>query len=131
MRIARLSKIHTPGKKYIRQPALEMPLIAPIERETGSGGQPGEEPPANIHTILPEPTASGYPEMPEMALAQVSVTPATVSSRVDRAETTGPEGSEATDESVAAPDIDAIARDVYRILKRRLMAERERALGVF
>jgi hypothetical protein len=31
---------------------------------------------------------------------------------------------------VSTPDIDAIARDVYRILKRRLAREKERALGL-
>jgi hypothetical protein len=32
-------------------------------------------------------------------------------------------------EGATTPDIDAIARDVYTILKRRLAREREQALG--
>ena len=44
--------------------------------------------------------------------------------------TTGNEGREASNEETAKPDVDAIARDVYRVLRRRLIRERERSLGV-
>jgi len=40
------------------------------------------------------------------------------------------ENRESGGEETAAQDIDAIARDVYRVLRRRLIRERERSLGV-
>jgi hypothetical protein len=40
-------------------------------------------------------------------------------------------GDTEIEEDVTKPDIDVIAEDVYRILKRRLSVERERKLGVF
>jgi hypothetical protein len=68
------------------------------------------------------------PPAPELALAPIS------SGR--RAESTSAPSSQAetrAEERTAempAPDLEAIANDVYRILKRRLARERERAFGV-
>jgi hypothetical protein len=47
-----------------------------------------------------------------------------------RTETAAAGGGEEADIETEATDVDAIARDVYRILKRRLARERERALGL-
>jgi hypothetical protein len=63
---------------------------------------------------------------PELALAPVGRYAEGVSSPPSRGEVEGEGGTK----EVAAPDIDAIARDVYSILKRRLARERERALGL-
>jgi hypothetical protein len=119
-----------PGKNYARQPALELPLAASLEPKATFRSPPGEELLTAMYTTIPELAASRYPDMPELALAPVGATPV-ASSRIARAEEGGTEGGEHGGESVTAPDIDAIAHDVYGILKRRLMAERERALGVY
>jgi hypothetical protein len=62
--------------------------------------------------------------MPELALAPVEQ-PAPAAATPPEAETKAREEAE----EAATPDIDAIARDVYTILKRRLVREREQALG--
>ena len=68
----------------------------------------------------------GSREVPELALApagrQAETTP---SAQSETRQTSGENMSEG-----ATPEIDDIARDVYRILRRRLIRERERALGL-
>jgi hypothetical protein len=121
----------SPGSKYAHQPALELSVASSIGRKASVSLPPGEELFKNMYTTIPELTSSRYPNMPELALAPAGAAPVTASSRIARAEGGGTEGREREGEYMAAPDIDAIAHDVYGILKRRLMAERERALGVY
>jgi len=121
----------SPGNKNVRQPALELPVASSIEPKAKFSGAPGEELLTNMYTTIPELPSSRYPNVTELALAPVGSTPVTASSQIARQEEHGAEGIEQEGEHVAAPDIDAIAVDVYGILKRRLMAERERALGVY
>lgn len=108
------------GNKYAHQPALELPVASSIEKNTRSSSPHSEE------LLISRDTT-----IPELALAPVGSRPVTASSHVAGAEARGTEGSEQEVEYVNAPDVDAVARDVYGILKRRLMAERERALGVY
>jgi len=64
--------------------------------------------------------------VPDLALAPAGRQAETTSS-------TQSETRQASGESIsegATPEIDDIARDVYRILRRRLIRERERALGI-
>jgi len=68
----------------------------------------------------------GNQPAPELALASVESQAETVSAPSPRTET---QIENITGEATA-PDIDNIARDVYRILKRRLARERERAWGL-
>jgi len=63
---------------------------------------------------------------PELALAPQRSRAEAVSLAPARAE----ERAEEAIEEAATPDLDAIARDVYSILKRRLSRERERAFGL-
>jgi len=68
----------------------------------------------------------GNQPAPELALAPVESQAETVSAPPPKTET---QVENITGEATA-PDIDNIARDVYRILKRRLARERERAWGL-
>ena len=121
----------SPGGAYSRQPAGELPYAASTEPNGRFSSAPGKELLTNIHSSIPELTAPRYTDTPDLALAQVGSAPATSSFRAAGEETRSAGDSEQEDESLKTPDIDAIASDVYGILKRRLMAERERALGVY
>jgi hypothetical protein len=128
-----ITRISPPAGKYARKQAPELPVASSIVPPVQFGGEPGEDLPSDIYPgipDMPELAAVRYPNAPELALAPVAGTPK-AASRGAGAETQTTEGGEPEGESGAAPDIDAIAEDVYRILKRRLMAERERALGVY
>jgi len=68
----------------------------------------------------------GNQPAPELALAPVGSQAETVSAPLPKTET---QVENSTGEATT-PDMDTIARDVYRILKRRLARERERAWGL-
>jgi len=121
----------SPGNKNVRQPARELPVASAIEPKAEFSSPHSEELLTNKYATIPELPSSRYPNVPELALAPVGYTPVTASSQIARREELGAEGIEQEGEYVGAPDINAIAVDVYGILKRRLMAERERALGVY
>ena len=73
---------------------------------------------------MPELTYTGGRDVPEVERTIASGAPGGPS----RAMTVEPQ--EETAGEAEAPDIDVIARDVYRLLRRRLINERERSLGV-
>jgi len=130
-----LSMTHAPDRKIVREPAPELPVISPRAPDARYSDGPGEELIANMYPSIPEMTVSRYPNVPDLALAPAngpaSTSSSTTSQRAAGTQASGTEEGEPESETGASPDIDAIARDVYRILKRRLMAERERALGVY
>lgn len=110
---------------------------APVETSHGLG-QPGwtaqatpdSHQAAGYSEALPvafEGTAYyGSQPAPELALAPVGRSAEAASSSAPKAGA----NLEAEAGEASGPDIDAIARDVYTILKRRLARERERALGL-
>ncbi len=132
-----ISRSSSSGKEYARRQELDLPVVTPVGQGARTGGQPGEELLANMYSTVPELTASPeftvsrYASTPELALAPLGGPQAVISSQVAGVKTPIAEGIEPEKESTTAPDIDAIAHNVYKILKRRLMAERERALGVY
>jgi hypothetical protein len=121
----------SPGQKYARKPAPELPVVSSIKQDAKFSGEPGEELLKNMNTTISKSDFTGYSNVPELALTPVGAASVTAFSPVARAEESGTGGIKQEGESVNAPDIDVIASDVYGILKRRLMAERERALGVY
>jgi hypothetical protein len=115
-----------PGYDYIRQPALELPLASSIQRKAEPGTARSEELLTDIPHTTPEFAYSVSPNVPEPALARVSHGSETTVFRAMAPETR----TEEPTEEESKPDIDAIASDVYRILRRRLISERERTFGV-
>jgi len=115
-----------PGYDYTRQPALELPVASSIQPKAEPGTARSEELLTDIPYTTPEFTYSRTPNVPELALAGVSRGSETTVFRAEAPEmrTEGPAEEE------TAPDIDAIASDVYRLLRRRLISERERTFGV-
>ena len=115
-----------PGYDYIRQPAPELPLASSIQRKAEPGTARSEELLTDIPYTTPEFTYSRRPNVPELALARASRGSETTVFRTMAPETR----TEGPAEEESKPDIDAIASDVYRILRRRLISERERTFGV-
>lgn len=111
-----------PDYKYSHQPALDLPVASSIQPKVGSSPADAEE--LFTDTSNSMPAFSGNQNMSGLALSPVRRAIETPSQPV-----TPEQRSEEAGEKVAAPDIDTIARDVYRILKRRLVSERERTLG--
>jgi len=103
-------------------PVLGPPPVSIIEPGAGVKASRSE----GVLSALFEGTTYYERPAPELALAPVGRKVETASPTIQMAET----GVEETEEETATPDIDALARDVYVILKRRLTRERERALGV-
>jgi len=120
-----------PDFNYAYQLASEMPITFPIQLKAERGVADSEELLTYISENIHELPYSRYQRAPELSLAPVTgYTPVMTSSQSARAEL--PEsGDTEIEEDVIKPDIDVIAEDVYRILKRRLSVERERKLGVF
>ena len=120
-----------PDSNYTRQLAPEMPLALPIQPRVENGSSYNEELLTDISEKIQVLPNSLKQHTPELSLAPVTgYTPVTASLQIDIAEQPEPGGIE-IDEEMNKPDIDVIAEDVYRILKRRLNIERERKLGVF
>jgi hypothetical protein len=120
-----------PDSNYTYQLAPEMPLTVPIQAKAERGVADSEELFTDISENIYELPYYRSQRAPELSLAPViGYTPVMTSSQIARAELPESGGAE-IDEDVTKPDIDVIAEDVYRILKRRLSIERERKLGVF
>jgi len=115
-----------PGYDYTRQPALDLPVASSIQPKAEPGTARSEELLTDIPYNTPEFAYSRSPNVPELALARVSRGSETTVFRAMEPEMR----AEGTAEEETAPDIDAIASDVYRILRRRLISERERTFGV-
>jgi len=116
---------------YGNQPASEMPFTFPIHRKAEHSIADGDNLLADISENINESTYSRRQHTPELSLAPVrGYTPAMTSSQNARADIPESRTIEA-EENTTKPDINLIAEDVYRILKRRLSVERERKLGVF
>ncbi len=112
----------SPDYMYSHQPALDLPVVSSIQSSVESSSADSEELFTDISNAMP--AFSRNQNMPELALSPVRRAIETPSQSVI------PEPrSEAAGEKVTTLDIDTIARDVYRILKRRLVSERERTLG--
>lgn len=113
----------SPGYKYTGQPVVDLPLVPTIQPEADLSQPSAEGLFTDIYSATP--AYSRNQNTPELALAPVRRAMETPS------QPTVPEmGGEGGSENVVEPDIDAIARDVYQVLKQRLARERERALGV-
>ncbi|UCH43019.1 MAG: hypothetical protein JSW16_00300 [Dehalococcoidales bacterium] len=112
-----------PSSRPIVQRRPEMPPRFTEKESEGEGSISGED---IVSGVIEGAGYYGHREVPELALAPAG----------RQAETTSaapPETRQASAEGMAegaAPEIDDIARDVYRILRRRLIRERERALGI-
>lgn len=117
-----------PDYKYTRKEALDMPPLSLVQPKRDSSAASEEELISDMPNIMPEPVYSRKQGAPELLLAPISYTPATASSQIARQEQPEPRGAE-TSEGATTPDIGDIASDVYRILRRRLVRERERTLG--
>ncbi len=109
-------------RKDNRQSGLEPPPVSAIEPKsrvatTQSGG--------TLPAIFERETRYTSQTMPELALAPVEQPAPVASPTPPTVETKAEEEAE----GATTPDIDAIARDVYIILKRSLAREREQALG--
>jgi hypothetical protein len=102
---------------------LEPPLSSVAEPRAGVDTAHSE---GLLSAIFEGATYYGGQTTPELALAPVGRSPEAVSPTPPKGEATVEEESKER----AAPDIDAIARDVYSVLKWRLKRERERALGL-
>jgi hypothetical protein len=119
-----------PGYDYIRQPALELPVTSSIQPKAEPGAGRREELLTDIPYTTPEFAYSRGPNVPELALARVSHESETTVFRAVPPEKRAEGSAQAAAEEETAPDIDSIASDVYRILRRRLISERERTFGV-
>ena len=109
--------------KETRQSVLEQLITSVATPGTGSNATHQEE---SLTAIFEGTAYYGSQVAPELALAPVGRSTEAVSPPPPK-----PEVKEIEDTNeLAAPDIDAIARDVYCILKRRLAREKERALGL-
>ena len=100
------------GYEHTRQPALELPVVSSARPKTDFSVARSEELFRHMSATLPELTYSGNHKVPE---TMVSLQPATT-------ETQG----EQREEEEAAPDVRALAREIYPLIKRMLMVERER-----
>ncbi len=112
-----------PDYKEARQSASEYPITFVAREKAGIKTTPSEE---ILSPAFEGTTYYGSQLAPELALAPAGRPSETASPTLFRAEE---EGEEAETET-ATPDIDAIARQVYPILKRRLAIERERMRGL-
>ncbi len=112
----------SPGYKYTGQPRLNLSAVPSIQPEADLSQPGAQELFTNIYNTTP--AYSRNQNAPELALAPVRRAMETPSQPTLQ-EKQGEGGSE----KVVEPDIDMIAQNVYRVLRRRLVRERERALG--
>ena len=120
---------YTPGDKDttyyedIHRPALELLLTSVASPTPSSKITSANE---SLPHVLQRTAYYGSQPVPELALASVERQSEELQSPPTRQE---PQTENISGETTA-PDIDNIAHDVYRILRRRLTRERERALGL-
>jgi len=111
------------GYEYGLEPAMEMPVPSIIQPKAEFDAAYSQELLTARRSILPELTYTRSQNLPEPEPTQVS------RALEEPSRSMAIEPEEGAGEA-AAPDINVIARDVYRLLRRRLINERERALGV-
>jgi len=145
----------SPPSKDIYRSSLELLLTSAVESRAGlsairrEGLSPATFEGSAYHQSQPSPELALAPQMghaevvsPELALASEKSHAEAVSpelalapqrSRAEAVSLAPARAEERVEEAIeeaATPDLDAIARDVYSILKRRLSRERERAFGL-
>ena len=119
----KLGERDTSLHKNVQRPPLEL-LLTPFASPTPSSMITSAD--ESLTHVLQRTAYYGTQPVPELALAPIERQTEEVQSPPTRQE---PQIENISGET-PAPDIDNIARDVYRILKRRLTRERERALGL-
>jgi hypothetical protein len=112
-----------PNYKYARQPSATLPVTSPARPKSESSIVYGEELFRHAADTVPELTHSGNHNGLELAMAPVGRAPETTVMAQAAAPEPQAEGSE---EGQAAPDIRALAREIYPLIKRMIMIERDR-----
>ena len=87
---------------------------APLPASTG---------PATVQRAISSRESLRQIMQPRLVPARVQAAPAEGDTTTERA------GPDQESDAQSAPDVDTLARDVYRILRRRLLVERERERG--
>jgi hypothetical protein len=109
--------------KYARQTGLQLPVVSSAQLNADSSVAPSEELFRHTSDTISELTYSRNNRMPELALAPI----ARAAETNESPQTTAPEPVvEESGEQEAAPDIRALAREIYPLIKRMVMVERER-----
>ncbi|MFC1892698.1 hypothetical protein ACFLYR_01495 [Chloroflexota bacterium] len=113
----------SPSYKYARQPALALPVTSPARPRADSSVAYSEELFRYTSDAIPELTHSRNHSGLELAVAPLARAPET-KEQVQRVWEEPP--GETGGEEKAAPDIRALAREVYPLIKRMIMIERDR-----
>jgi hypothetical protein len=113
----------SPGYRYAHQPAPVLPAASPARPKAESGTARSEELFRYTSDAMPQISQSGNHNGLELALARANPAPETRT----EPQTVAPEHrAEKGEEKQAAPDIRALAREVYPLIKRMIMIERDR-----
>ena len=111
------------NREYVGKPAMELPVVSPISLKTDVTNDRNEELFRYASDTIPGMTYENSSNAPKLALAPVNRTTETQSqTQTSTAEVSGPGG----EEKEVVPDIRAIARQVYPLIKRMVMIEKER-----
>jgi hypothetical protein len=113
----------SPSYEYARQPALELPVVSSARPKVDFSVAHSEELFRHMADTVPQLTYSGNHNVPEPALVPAGRVPETKLSL--QPATTETQGEQREGEE-AAPDVRALAREIYPLMKRMLMVERER-----
>jgi hypothetical protein len=122
-RQSREYKSSSPSYKYARQPALELPVATSARPKADFSATRSEELFRHMSDTKPEPAYSRNHNGSELSLAPVG--------QVLKAEgppqATAPESrGEKRGAKETSPDLRALAREIYPLIKRMVMVERER-----
>jgi hypothetical protein len=113
----------SPDYRYARQPASVWPVVAALQPRADSGAARGEELFRYTSDAMPQISHSRNHNELELELAPVGRTTETEAT----AQPVTPEQqSQGNEQSQAAPDIRALAREVYPLIRRMVMIERDR-----
>jgi hypothetical protein len=113
----------SPSYKYARQMALELPMVSPARPKSDFSTAHSEDLFRHTSDTIPEPTYSRNHNGSELSLAPAGQ----VLSTKEVPQPTAPESrGDKRGEKEAAPDLRALAREIYPLIKRMLMVERER-----
>lgn len=113
----------SPSYKYAGQPALTLPVISPARSKAGSSAARSEELFRYMSDGMPQISHSRNHNGLELALARVGRAPETNT----EAQAAVPERrAEKGGKKEGAPDIRVLAREVYPLIKRMIMIERDR-----
>ncbi|HUU64830.1 MAG TPA: hypothetical protein VMW37_01840, partial [Dehalococcoidales bacterium] len=113
----------SPGYEYAHQPALELPVASSARPKADFNVAHSEELFRHMADTVPQLTYSGNHNVTELALVPAGRVPETKLSL--QPEAPEPRG-EKREEEEAAPDVRALAREIYPLIKRMIMVERER-----